>query len=250
VDNIQVTGLTFDDISLKFDIAIDNPNQLSVNLAGFDYDFLLNDKTFIKGEQPDELTIQAQSRSIVELPLNLVFRDLYQSYQNLKNLDSTDYQLKVGLRFDLPVLGQTKIPISMKGKFPLLKIPSISIASLKLIKLNLFSANLLLNIQLDNPNSLSLLLNRINYKFRVNGIEWISGVNNNPQKIEQKAKSNLGIPIQLNFVQIGQAAYNLLSGTKTVNYNLEGFLNVSSSGGLIQNQQVSFNQSGSTPIKK
>ncbi|MCK4894897.1 MAG: LEA type 2 family protein, partial [Calditrichia bacterium] len=167
LDHVQVTGLTFDDISLKFDIAIDNPNQLSVNLAGFDYDFLLNDQSFIQGQQSDELSIQAQSRSIVELPVDLVFKDIYKSYQNLKNLDSTDYQLKVGLLFDLPVLGQTKIPVSMKGRFPLIKIPTLAIESLHLTNLNLFSANLQLNIRLDNPNSISLLLNKINYKFKV-----------------------------------------------------------------------------------
>ena len=250
LDNVQVTGLTFDDISLKFDIAIDNPNQLSVNLAGFDYDFLLNDQSFIQGQQSDELSIQAQSRSIVELPVDLVFKDIYKSYQNLKNLDSTDYQLKVGLLFDLPVLGQTKIPVSMKGRFPLIKIPTLAIESLHLTNLNLFSANLQLNIRLDNPNSISLLLNKINYKFRVNGIEWISGLNENPQMIEQNTKSILEIPIRLNFMQIGQTAYNLVSGTSSVNYNLDGFLNFGSSGGLIQNQNVTFNQSGTMPIQR
>ncbi|MCK5454739.1 MAG: LEA type 2 family protein [Calditrichia bacterium] len=250
LDHVQVTGLTFDDISLKFDIAIDNPNQLSVNLAGFDYDFLLNDQSFIQGQQSDELSIQAQSRSIVELPVDLVFKDIYKSYQNLKNLDSSDYQLKVGLLFDLPVLGQTKIPVSMKGRFPLIKIPTLAIESLHLTNLNLFSANLQLNIRLDNPNSISLLLNKINYKFKVNGIEWISGLNENPQTIEQNAKSILGIPIRLNFMQIGQTAYNLVSGTSSVNYNLDGFLNFGSSGGLIQNQNVTFNQSGTMPIQR
>lgn len=250
LDHVQVTGLTFDDISLKFDIAIDNPNQLSVNLAGFDYDFLLNDQSFIQGQQSDELSIQAQSRSIVELPVDLVFKDIYKSYQNLKNLDSTDYQLKVGLLFDLPVLGQTKIPVSMKGRFPLIKIPTLAIESLHLTNLNLFSANLQLNIRLDNPNSISLLLNKINYKFKVNGIEWITGLNENPQTIEQNAKSILGIPIRLNFMQIGQTAYNLVSGTSSVNYNLDGFLNFGSSGGLIQNQNVTFNQSGTMPIQR
>ncbi|NOQ97403.1 MAG: hypothetical protein GQ561_04490 [Calditrichae bacterium] len=250
LDHVQVTGLTFDDISLKFDIAIDNPNQLSVNLAGFDYDFLLNDQSFIQGQQSDELSIQAQSRSIVELPVDLVFKDIYKSYQNLKNLDSTDYQLKVGLLFDLPVLGQTKIPVSMKGRFPLIKIPTLAIESLHLTNLNLFSANLQLNIRLDNPNSMSLLLNKINYKFKVNGIEWISGLNENPQMIEQNAKSILEIPIRLNFMQIGQTAYNLVSGTSSVNYNLDGFLNFGSSGGLIQNQNVTFNQSGTMPIQR
>lgn len=117
IDNVQITGLTFDDISLKFNIAIDNPNQLSVKLAGFDYDLLLGELSFIQGQQNDGLLIEAQSKSLVELPVQLVFKDIYAKYQNLKNLDSTDYQLKVGLVFDLPVLGQTKIPVNLKESF-------------------------------------------------------------------------------------------------------------------------------------
>jgi len=250
LDDVQVTGLTFEEISLKFNIAIDNPNQLSINLAGFDYDFLLNDESFIQGRQDNELLIQSQTKSILELPVKLVFKNIYASYQSFKNMDSTDYQLNVGLLFDLPVLGQTKIPVSMKGKFPLIKIPTLSIESLQLTKLNLTSANLLLNIRLDNPNSINMLLNKINYKFTVNGIEWISGLNNNPQTVERNTTSILNFPIQLNFIQIGQTAYNLVSGGSSVNYNLEGFLNFGTRDGLIQNQNITFNQSGAMPIQR
>lgn len=250
LDDVQITGLTIDDISLKFNIAIDNPNQLSVKLAGFDYDLLLNDQTFIQGQQNDQLLIEAQSKSMLALPVRLVFKDIYANYQNLKNMDSTDYQLKVGLVFDLPVLGQTKIPVNLKGKFPLIKIPTLAIESLYLTKLNLTSANLLLNIQLDNPNSMSLLMNKIYYKFTVNGIEWITGLNENPQIIEANKKNILGIPIRLNFFQIGKTVYDLILGTSAVNYNLKGSLNFGSRSGLLQNQNVTFNQSGTMPIQR
>lgn len=250
VDDVQITGLTFNDISLKFDIAIDNPNQLSVKLAGFDYDFLLNNQSFIQGQQTDELLIEAKSKSSVELPVQLLFNDIYTKYQNLKDRDSTDYQLKIGLVFDLPVLGQTKIPVSLKGKFPLIKLPTLAIESLQLTNLNLINANLLLNIRLDNPNSINLLLNRMNYNFTVNGVEWITGSNESPQAIEGNTKSTIGIPIRLNFFQIGKTVYDLVSGTMAVSYNLKGSLNFGSRVGLIQNQNVTFNQSGTMPIQR
>lgn len=90
----------------------------------------------------------------------------------------------------------------------------------------------------------------MDYKFTVNDIEWITGFNENPQMIEGNKKSTLGIPIRLNFFRIGKTVYDLVSGTTTFNYNLKGSLNLGSRGGLLQNQNVTFNQSGTMPIQR
>lgn len=250
LDKMQITGLSFENISFKFDVGVDNPNNLSVKLAGFEFDFQLNDQSFIQGKQQQDVLIEAQSKSTVDVPITLEYSNIYSNYKNLENLDSSNYQLNLGLFFDIPVLGKTKIPVTTKGNFPLIKLPSIKISSLKLNNLNFTSANLTLNLNFNNPNPIGLLLNNINYTLTVNGNNWISGASEKSQRINKSSANILEIPIQLNFMQLGQTAYSIISGNSMVEYTLNGFVNIGGDNSLLQNRDISINQSGVLEITK
>lgn len=71
VDRVHISGLSFDDIDLLFDLKVNNPNSIKVSLAGFDYDFFLNGNSFVKGQQDKGLNIEAKGESIVQIPINL-----------------------------------------------------------------------------------------------------------------------------------------------------------------------------------
>jgi LEA14-like dessication related protein len=126
---VKMTGLTFDKVDLLFDIDINNPNSVGINLAGFDYDLFLNQNSFLKGDQQDGLEIKANGKETVKIPLSLDFKSIYQTFQSVKDLDSINYELKTGLSFNLPALGNIRIPVSKSGYIPSLKLPSIRIKS-------------------------------------------------------------------------------------------------------------------------
>ena len=43
ITNAQISDLSYDDLNLLFDIQIKNPNTVGINLAGFDYELLINE---------------------------------------------------------------------------------------------------------------------------------------------------------------------------------------------------------------
>ena len=127
VQNMRITGLNFSNIDLAFDLNIDNPNPISATLAGFDYKFFLNEQSFVQGDQATQQTIQAKAASPLEIPISLNFMDIYNTFQNIKDQDSSTYKLDCGLTFDLPILGKKRIPVSKTGKIPLIKLPKFKI---------------------------------------------------------------------------------------------------------------------------
>ena len=44
VTDVNLAGLSFDKADLIFTLSVDNPNNLSINLTGFNYDLFLNKK--------------------------------------------------------------------------------------------------------------------------------------------------------------------------------------------------------------
>lgn len=250
VNDVRLTGLNLQKIDLTFDVNIQNPNALSATLAGFDYDFQLGGSSFITGRQDKQLTIESMGQSKVEIPVSLTFKEIYQTYQSLKNQDSTKYKLACGLMFDLPVLGRTRIPVSKSGDVPLIKIPKVNIGSLKLKKISFSGADLLLNLQLDNPNNFSFALDKLNYDFAINNKTWAKGLTQEKLSINKKGKSRVSIPISLNFRQMGTTIYNIVTGNQALNYNLKGNVDLNTSVPMLKNVSLPINRSGQINILK
>jgi LEA14-like dessication related protein len=250
IDNVSVSSLSFESIGLVFDIGITNPNQLSVKLGGFDYSLSLDDQNFLNGEKNEEVYIESLQKSSIKIPMTLNFQEIYKSYQALDSKDSVRYQLKAGLIFDLPVLGNTRIPVQTDGEIPLLKLPSITISSLSLNNFSFTGASLDLKLLIKNPNPISIGTKQLNYYFSVNGLEWISGLSQTQQEMESNDNSIINIPITLNFLQMGQTVYQIISGNNAIHYQFKGGVKFDSSHPLLQEFNLPFYQTGQLNIQK
>jgi len=250
VQKVRFTGMSFQAINLAFDVKIQNPNPIGAKLAGFDYDFFINDASFLEGQQNTQLDIEALGQSTVEIPLTINFKDLYSTFQSLKNQDSSDYKIACGLSFDLPVLGPTRIPVSKSGKLPMLKLPNVKIGSLKLNKITFTNADLELNLKVNNPNTFNFLLNGLNYDFTINGKTWAKGITQQQMRIQQKGESTISIPISLNFTQMGRTVYQIITGSNKLNYQLKGNLDLNTSLPLLQQVNLPIDRAGKIDIIK
>lgn len=250
VQNVRFTGMSFDAIDLAFDINIQNPNALSASLAGFDFDFQINDASFLKGQQNQQLTIQAMGESMLEIPITLNFKELYNTFQALKNQDSSAYKLMCGLSFNLPVLGPTRIPVSKTGTLPNLKLPEVSIGSLKLNKISLSGADLDLKLKVKNANTFGFLLNKLNYDFAVNGKTWVKGLSQNQMQVKEKGESTVSIPISLNFLEMGTTIYQMINGNQKLNYQLKGNVDLNSSLPLLGQVSLPLDRVGEINISR
>lgn len=248
--NVSLVRLSLDSVDLLFDLQIDNPNAFGVSLAGFDYDMLLNQNSFLSGVQNDKQSIPANGSSTVQLPVTLAFSKIYQTLQSLSDADSTDYRLDLSFSFDVPILGVVKVPASKSGRLPLLKLPKVSIANIDLKKLNLTGADLQLNLEIDNPNPFSATLNRLNYQLAIDGQHFASGLSSQPLHIEKKAASQLAIPISLNFLQTGRTIYNLLTKKESFAYTLTGDFDLSTSLQKLGSITLPFDRTGTITLNR
>lgn len=246
----KISALSFDGVDLLFDLRIQNPNNIGLKLAGFDYDFLLDGNPFVKGNQNKGIEIPSLGAENIQLPLTLKFTDIYQTFQNLREQGVSNYQIKCGFSFDVPVLGAIRIPVSKTGELPMIKLPKLSFNALKLDKLTLTGANLKLSLKMNNPNVFSMILDKMQYDFKLNGLSIISGLSNKSMQMKEKGESIIDIPVSVDFLTVGMSAYQILNGNKTLNYQLGGNLDLTSSLPLLGKVNLPFELSGKTNLIK
>lgn len=248
VDNVRVTGFNFQQMELTYDIKVENPNNVALQMLGYDYSLDLNGNSFINGDQANKIEIEASGESIFQVPMTLDFSDIYSTVSGLANQDEASYDFLSHLRFDLPVLGITEIPIRKQGSIPMLKLPKLNVQNLDIEKLSFNGADLVLTLSFDNPNGFGLDINQLNYDLVVNGNQWADGTALQNVTIKEKGVTELDIPISLNIGRIGISAYRILSGSESLNYRLNGNFNFNALHELLGATNYEFNQAGEVPI--
>lgn len=248
VENVRVSDFNFEEMELTYDIKVDNPNALSVQMLAYDYNLDINEHTLVTGDQKKELAIEASGASTFQVPMRLNFRDVYRSVQSLRDSEEVSYNFLSNLMFDLPVLGQTKVPVRKEGRIPLLKTPKISLEDFEVTGINLSSADINMKLRFDNPNGFGINVNALKYDLMINGEQWFNGTALQGATIKEQGVTMLNIPVSLNISKMGMSAYRLLTGGESFDYKIKGNFDLNAQHELLGQTTLDFLRSGNISL--
>ncbi len=248
VQGLKLTGLDMNGVNLVFDVAVDNPNPVGISLAALDYDLKLLGSSFLQGDQPMGMKLAANGSSQVQVPVRLGFQQLLNSYQQLKGAEKVGYELDLGMGFDVPLLGKVRVPVNYRGDFPIPEMPAVSLRSLDVQQLTMSGASLLMQLEVDNPNSFSLLLNKLNYNLKLNGYDVGGGLMDKAVNIKQDGRGTVSLPVSLDFAQAGMGLYSALLG-KGISYDLSGSMQASSSNPILEAFRIPLDKQGRVDLQ-
>lgn len=218
----RLANISFDQVDLVFDLEVENKNPIELDLAGLDYDFKIEDQSLVSGVTAKAIKLKANGTSPVELPVTLKFDDLKNLPGELWNKDKLAYDLQTTFNIMLPVIGNYAIPVSKQGELPVPKIPGIKLKGVKIKNLSFTSADLVAQVEVDNPNDFDIAVRNFNYQLNINQVQWGQGEISKSNNIPGKGKGVIDIPVKLNLLSIGSAASSLLKKGSSLEYQLKG----------------------------
>ncbi|MBO6651914.1 MAG: LEA type 2 family protein [Balneola sp.] len=248
VNDVRISDASLSDLELTFDIEVDNPNSIAINLTSYNYDFLISDRSFVSGDQSLSTEILSTNKSIVQIPVRFTYEELFKTFSDIRDQDETEYELNSVIGVNLPVLGFTEIPLKKSGVIPVIKPPKVSVSRLSVKNLSFTKADLELILNIDNPNAFGISLRETDYTISINGLESISGKSLNPIEIKEKNSGTISVPVSLNFIQLGRSAYNLIKEDQPLEYILSGSTDVESTLPFFKTSSYNFDRSGTVNI--
>lgn len=248
IKQTRVTDLSLKEATLTFDIRIENPNAVALSMDAYSYDFDVNGFDFIQGEQDHELTIEAETGSTIEVPVKLNYNELYELIGSLKDKDDIPFSFQSDFTFDLPLVGKRSFPLKKEGSFPAVRAPSLSAGNIEVSNLSFSSADLIMNLNVGNPNSFGMSLRDLNYRLDLYGLDTVSGETAAESLIPAGSEGTLRIPFKISFAEAGMTAYRILRGGEDLSYQLNGSASVGADLPVFSNSTFSFDKSGTVNI--
>ena len=224
-DRLDVKGLDWEHIETDFVFAVDNPNPVEIPLESFEYALSLAEIELISGADPDGLTLLASDMSELALPVDLVFDDVYKLIETTRGLDSVPFGLQGSFGFDSP-LGELTLPFDAGGDFPALRTPALDLGALRLVALDLTGAELELDVEVDNDHGSTIWLENFDYALSLEGIEVGSGLVESFASVDGATTWTVGLPLEVDFLDAGEAVYDALTGGDRINVKVEAATDV------------------------
>ena len=245
----HIANINFDQVDLVFDLEVDNKNPITLDLAGLDYDFKVEDQSLVSGVTAKAIKLKANGTSPVQLPVTLKFDDLKKLPGEIWEKDRLAYDLQTTFNIILPVIGNYAIPVAKQGEVPVPKAPGIKIKDVKIKKLNFTSADIVALVEVNNPNDFSMALKSFNYQLNINQKNWGQGEITQSNEIPKKGKGVIEIPLKLDLYSIGSAAVALLQNKSPVEYQLKGNATVDTGLELLKGYDLPIDIKGTTSLK-
>lgn len=245
---MQLADINVESVAFNMDLEIENPNPVQILLSGFDYDLSIEGQSLISGIENKEISIPAGDSGRVNLPIRLEYASLANIWEQLKQKDEFNFNLTTASRVQVPVLGQLTLPATLRGQLPIVRLPKVEPSRLRVTDLKLTSATLMLDMEVENPNAFAFALEEIDYALAIGGRKWAESQFFKQQPFPEKSSSTLSIPVNISFLNLGLAAYDLIKGSRDLDYEIEGHLNLTSGKPFMRSLTLPLENRGRLPV--
>jgi LEA14-like dessication related protein len=249
ITGARLAAISFSEVDMVFDLEVSNPNEVEVSLAGFDYDLQLNERPFLNGSNEEGFTLSAGGSTTIELPVTLVYREVFELLTSVPEDRETPYALEVGFTFDVPGLGDVRVAANREGTVPVVELPSLSLGSLRMEAIDFSGASMLLTATVENPNSFGGRLKDVRFAFIVDNSPWTSGELSGGYEVAPRSNTEFELPIYVDFFALGRSARRLLLGETEFPYRLEGSAVIAPDWELLGSREFGFDLDGTARLR-
>ena len=238
-DHLELKDLSFTDATCVFHLNVTNPNPIGFSSQKITYQLDLNQSPFFSGTFEQGLSVPAQGSAPLAIPVSINFFDFFKSVQAFKDAESIPYKFNGSI-----AIGPFDVPFQTSGEIPVPQLPKIFLKKVKVEKLGLLGASVVFFLGIQNSNDFAIDPKGLNYHIGLNGIDFADGAASEVNAFAS-GESTLQVPLELNFVQLGKAAYQVLKGGET-SYSLKGDWLLGT--GEAESHQIPFEKTGVVPL--
>jgi len=198
----EVTNINLNGVQLLCKIQVENPNRFNIPFPETDWAVLINSNSFVSGTIKNDHRIGANSRTIVDIPVNLEYTGLFNSFKSLLGTRQIGYKVALGVKIPLPVLGDKVWNFEHSGDIPLPQLPQVSRPSVRMDNANPTRAIMTISMNVTNPNSFEIPAPVITYDYLLNRNSFIKGEIKNDGKLAPNAATPVTFQLTVTYADL------------------------------------------------
>lgn len=225
VVGVDIAGLSFDSVDLKFDVEVSNPYGVPLPIAAIDYALGTGGRPFLNGNTEEQGTIPAKGARVVPVTAKVGFMSLLETVSGIRPGAMVPYEAEIGFSVDVPGGQRLRLPVRDSGTFPVPTVPTVTLTQIKWESLSLNEASAVLGLEVGNGNSFSFNLDGLSYALSLAKTDIVTSSVKDMLEVDANGRATLQIPISFKPSNLGLAAFRMLGGAGA-DYSMKGSANL------------------------
>lgn len=252
--SVEFTEIAFTGVDGLCTITVENPYPVAIPFPRIEWELFIADSKLAAGAiDGGTANIKAKNAAIADAPFHVDYADLYNTIASVKNVSTsgakeTDFKIVLTAAFNLPVLGEKKLPFEAEGKLPLLQAPRFSGMALSIEAIDFTGVTLKCSFDVENPNAFEIPFPNIDWDYSVDNNSFIKSGVERASPLAAHSISPVAIYVEVKYADLYRSFQTLLAAGEA-----EGVLTLTSGLAAIPafaGETLSHNLAGTIPLLK
>jgi LEA14-like dessication related protein len=243
----QINNITDSTLDMDLKVLVHNPLPVGMDIKNFSYVVQMNGKTIMEDDYPKPVNIKSNDSTVIPVTSELKISKLRieGDKEASKGEDSADYHFEGVFHLQKPFLGKDSIELSMDKRLPLVRVPKIKMAGYDMKKLRLKDTEVVLKIELTNPNPFSMEFRNASYVMDLGKQKRIAeGSVKGTTKIKAHSKEIYEIPMSIDLGKMLKATGQVITKGKNLPYTFYFKGKIVSENDMFKNSNINMITNG------
>jgi LEA14-like dessication related protein len=206
-----VAAVDLEGATVHLAFTLENPNDVAFKVARASWRLDVEEARVAEGEVPGGLTLAARGTAPFGVSVRLRWGDVQRLAERAGRQEQVAYRIEGAVGVESP-LGVLTLPFTHQGRLPVPRLPAFRLASAAVNLASLTELELLLALEVENPNAFPLPGAALRFDLLVNGVTVAAGREARLDPLVAGGEARLSVPIQVSLLGAGRAAASLHGG--------------------------------------
>jgi LEA14-like dessication related protein len=207
----ELTGININNAQLLCKVQVQNPNSFEIPFPQTNWEIFINTNSFLSGVITNSQKIKARNTVFIDVPVKLEYLDILNAFLSLKGSNKVLYKIAMAVNFSFPVFGEKVWDFDFQGELPLPQLPRISAPTLVIDSINSTRAEILVTVNIENPNVFEIPSPKFSYDYQLNRNSFIKGKIENEAPLSPSSVTPLNFRMIVNYADLFRSLTSLLT---------------------------------------
>jgi LEA14-like dessication related protein len=240
---LHINQITRERLKGQFIVKLRNHAPLDLQIDSLRYEARVEGKQLAHGHKARPLVAKGNALSNLQLPLTLNLPELAHQAKTAQR-DCVTVQFHTVLYADLPGVGPKEIPVDVRKRVYIPKLPKIEVADVDITKLGLNKGEATVNLRVTNYEAIPFTVKQVSYRFQVEDDLDVKGQETKDITFKKKGSELMPIHVKFQPKKMPKVLFKTLFKPKKTDYKLTGTATVAAGPASARDATMHFNSSG------
>jgi LEA14-like dessication related protein len=224
-ERATVAAVDLEGTTLVLDFTVENPNEVSFEVAGATWRLAIEGAEVAVGDLPGGVALPARGTAPFAVTVRLRWAEAARLAEQVRRQPEVGWRVEGSITVESPV-GRLSLPYRHEGRVPVPRLPGLRLAGASLEVASFTEIEVDLSIDVTNPNEFLLPGGTLRFDLLLNGVVVATAREAALKRVDAHGEARLAVPVRVSLAGAGRAAGTLHGGGRL---QLRGII---SAGGL------------------